>query len=194
VAAPFPNPDKPPTEIEFAARLPLAVGKKLASVRATLCKQRGVSEALYFFGPKTGWAYRFLRGGHSVATVMLHGDRVLGIVSLDQATLARVDFATLSDVARAALRSAHGTPALSWLDIPLEGTGAADFKALVKAKLRSLAEAAGPSGKRGGASPVVAPPRAARQPPPAPPPPPSNTPPGTPAEPVPARAASLSKN
>ena len=30
-------------------------------VRAFLKKQRGVTEDLYFFGPKTGWAYRYLR-------------------------------------------------------------------------------------------------------------------------------------
>ena len=41
----------------------------------------------------------------------------------------------LSDVARRARRIAHGTPALLWLDVPLEATGAADFKQLLKAKL-----------------------------------------------------------
>ena len=32
-------------------------------------------------------------------------------------------------------RVAHGTPALLWVDVPLDGTGATDFKALLKAKL-----------------------------------------------------------
>jgi hypothetical protein len=136
---PFPRKNQEPTEAEFVARLPVATGKKFESVRATLRKQRGVSEVLYFFGPKTGWAYRYLLAGHSLATVMIHGDRLVGIVALDEATLAQVDFSALSEVARQARQAAHGTPRLSWLDVPLDGSGAADFKVLVRAKLRSLA-------------------------------------------------------
>lgn len=129
---------KPPSEAELLARIPVALGRKLESVRTFLCKQRGVSESLFFFGPKTGWAYRYLRGDQSVATVMLHADQPHGIVALDREALAKVDFAALSPVALAARKAAHGSPSLSWLHVPLDGTGAADFKVLVKAKLRTM--------------------------------------------------------
>jgi hypothetical protein len=142
------------------ARLPVAIGKKFESVRTTLRKQRGVSEILYFFGPKTGWAYRYLLGGHSLATVMIHSERLVGILALDEETLARVDFSALSEVARQARRTAHGTPRLSWLDIPLDGPGAADFKALIKAKLRSFPteSPAKPNGNLPNGNPTAVPP------------------------------------
>jgi hypothetical protein len=41
-------------------------------------------------------------------------------------------------VGQKARRLAHGSPALLWIDLPLDGTGAADFKAVVKAKLGAL--------------------------------------------------------
>jgi hypothetical protein len=138
VKVPFPKKNKAPTETEFAARLPAAVGKRFDGVRSFLKKQKRVVEELYYYGPKTGWAYRYLRDGHSVATVMIHDERLLGIVSLDQSAVSVVDWGGLSPIGRRARQAAHGSPALLWLDLPLEGTGAADFKALLKAKLRGL--------------------------------------------------------
>ncbi|HVR64983.1 MAG TPA: hypothetical protein VMU50_23965 [Polyangia bacterium] len=135
----FPKKNQPPTEAEFAARLPLAVGKRFEMVRAFLKKQKGIGEELYFFGPKTGWAFRYVRDGQqSICSLMIHQDGLLGIVALDPAALAEVDWAGLSPVAQKARRLAHGSPALLWLDVPLEGTGAADFRALLKAKLKAL--------------------------------------------------------
>lgn len=134
----FPRKNHPPTEAEFLARLPLAVGKKFDAVRTFLKKQAGVVEDLYFYGPKTGWAFRYRRGAHSLATVTLHGDRLIGIVALDAAAQGEVDFTALSEVGEQARRVASGSPSLIWLDLPLEGHGAADFKVLLKAKLRTL--------------------------------------------------------
>jgi hypothetical protein len=135
---PFPKKNQMPTEGEFLARLPAAVGKRFDAVRTFLKKQEGVSEDLFFYGPKTGWAYRFLRGRHSLATIMIHDERLVGIVALDADAAAAVDFASLSDVATRARKLAHGSPSLMWLDLPLDGAGAADFKALLKAKLKAL--------------------------------------------------------
>ena len=135
----FPKKNQSPTEAEFAARLPLAVGKRFEMVRAFLKKQKGIGEELYFFGPKTGWAFRYLRDGQqSICSLMIHQDRLLGIVALDPAALAGIDWEALSPVAQKARRLAHGSPALLWLDVALEGTGAADFRALLKAKLKAL--------------------------------------------------------
>lgn len=135
----FPKKNQQPTAAEFAARLPLAAGKRFELVRGFLKKQKGISEELYFYGPKTGWAYRYLRDEQqSVCSVMIHQDRLLGIVALDPAAMAGIDWPSLSPVAQKAKRIAHGSPALLWLDVPLEGTGAADFRALLKAKLKAL--------------------------------------------------------
>jgi hypothetical protein len=135
---PFPKKNQPPSEGEFVARLPLPVGKKFETIRTFLKKQKDVTEDLYFYGPKTGWAYRYRHGPHSLATIMIHGDRLVGIVALDAATLSEIDFTALSEVGERARRLAHGSPALSWFDLPLDGSGAADFKALLKAKLANL--------------------------------------------------------
>jgi hypothetical protein len=135
---PFPHKAHPPSETEFLARLPLPIGKRFEAVRTFMKKQKGVAEDLYFYGPKTGWAFRYLRGAHSLATVMIHDDHLLGIVSLEADVLAAVDFARLSQIGQRAHAVAHGSPSLLWLDIPLDGAGAADFKILLKAKLNAL--------------------------------------------------------
>lgn len=135
---PFPRKNQAPTETEFLARLPLPTGKKFDAVRTFLKKQKGVAEDLYFYGPKTGWAYRYLRGSHSLATIMIHDDHLMGIVSLDAAALDEANFDGLSEVGQRARKMAHGSPSLLWLDLPLDGSGAADFKALLKAKLKVL--------------------------------------------------------
>jgi len=152
--AAFPKKNHQPTEAEFLARLPLPVGKKFEGVRTFLKKQAGVVEDLYFYGPKTGWAFRYRRGPHSLGTVTLHGDRLVGIVALDAAAQGEVDFTALSEVGEQARRFASGSPSLVWLDLPLDGHGAADFRVLLKAKLKTL---------------PAAPPAAAPPPPPPPP-------------------------
>lgn len=141
---PFPRKNQMPTEAEFLARLPASTGKRFDGVRTFLKKQKGVTEDLYFYGPKTGWAYRYLRGTHSLATIMIHDERLVGIVSLDTEAMATVDFDGLSEVGARARKLAHGSPSLMWLDLPLDGTGAADFKTLLKAKLKAQPAAAVP--------------------------------------------------
>ena len=180
-AVPFPRKGEPPSEAEFLARIPLAVGKKLESLRTFLRKQRGVSESLFYFGPKTGWAYRYLRGEQSVATLMLHAGQLMGIVALEGQALSTIDFAALSPVAAAARNAAHGSPSLSWLDLPVDGTGAGDFKVLVRAKLRTLPPLPSAETAAGPARAVAAPDpgrttgstRRSHPPPPPPPPAPS---------------------
>lgn len=130
----FPKKATPPTDAEFAARLPAPVGKRFEAVRAFLEKQEA-SEDFYYYGPRTGWAYRYLLGGTSLCSIMILRGRLTGIVALDAAAQANVAWAELSDVGKRARKVAHGTPALLWLDVPLDSTGAADFKALLKAKL-----------------------------------------------------------
>ncbi len=108
-------------------------------VRGFLKKQRGVTEEFYFYGPKTGWAYRYLRNvQQSIGSIMIHDERLLGIVALDPAATAAIDWPALSPVAQRARKLAHGSPTLLWLDLPLDGSGAADFKAVIKAKLAAL--------------------------------------------------------
>jgi hypothetical protein len=143
MAPPKPKPafakkTQPPSEAEFSARLPAAVGKRFETLRAFLKKQDGVTEELYFYGPKTGWAYRYLRGEgrQSVCSIALPGAELVGIVALDAAVQAAIEWSDLSKVGQRARKVAHGTPSLLWLDLPLAGSGAADFKAILKAKLR----------------------------------------------------------
>ena len=130
----FPKKAHPPTDAEFAARLPAPVGKRFAAIRAYLEKQ-GASEDLYYYGPRTGWGYRHMKDAQSLCSIVLSAGRLVGIVALDGAAQAKIAWDDLSDVARRARKLAHGTPALLWLDVPLDGTGANDFKALLKAKL-----------------------------------------------------------
>ena len=117
----------------------MTAGKRLELVRGFLRKQRGVTEEVYFYGPRTGWAYRYLRDGRqSIGSILIHDDRLLGIVALDPAATAAIDWAALSPVAQKARKLAHGSPSLLWIDLPLDGSGAGDFKAVVKAKLGAL--------------------------------------------------------
>jgi hypothetical protein len=130
----FPKKALPPTHAEFAARLPAPVGKRFEAVRAYLKKQE-IAEDFYYYGPRTGWAYRYLEGESSLCSIMILKGRLVGIIALDAAAQAKVPWAGLSDVAKRARKVAHGTPSLLWLDIPLDGTGAMDFKSLLKAKI-----------------------------------------------------------
>ena len=130
----FPKKAQAPTHAEFAARLPAPVGKRFQAVRTYLGKQ-GVREDFYYYGPKTGWAYRYLDGETSLCSIMLLDGKLIGVLALDAGAQGRVAWKDLSDVTKRARRIAHGTPALLWVDVPLDGTGATDFKALLKAKL-----------------------------------------------------------
>ena len=136
--AAFPKKNLPPSEAEFGARLPLALGKRFEGVRAFLKKQPGVTEELYYYGPKTGWAYRYVRGPQSLCSIVIHDERLMGIVALDPAAQTAVVWEGLSPVGQRARKVAHGSPALLWIDVPFEGAGAKDFQAMLKAKLRTL--------------------------------------------------------
>jgi hypothetical protein len=136
--AAFPKKNQPPSHAEFTARLPLALGKRLEAVRAFLSKQPGVTEELYFYGPKTGWAYRYVRGAQSLCSIVIHDERLMGIVALDAAAQTAIVWEGLSPVAQRARNVAHGSPTLLWIDVPFDGTGAKDFQALLKGKLRTL--------------------------------------------------------
>jgi hypothetical protein len=130
----FPKKGQPPTHAEFGARLPAAVGKRFEALRTLLKKQAAV-EDFYYYGPRTGWAYRYMSGTQSLCSIVIMKAQLVGIIALDAAAQAKVVWNELSDVTRRARKVAHGTPALLWLDVPLDGTGATDFKTLLKAKL-----------------------------------------------------------
>jgi hypothetical protein len=130
----FPKKAQPPTHAEFGARLPASVGKRFEALRTLLKKQAAV-EDFYYYGPRTGWAYRYMTGTQSLCSIVIQQGRLVGIIALDAAAQAKITWDALSDVTRLARKVAHGTPALLWLDVPLDGTGATDFKSLLKAKL-----------------------------------------------------------
>jgi hypothetical protein len=130
----FPKKGQPPTHAEFAARLPAPVGKRFEVLR-TFLKKQGAAEDFFYYGPRTGWACRYLKGDQSLCSILLSAGRLVGIVALDSAAQTHIAWNDLSDVGRRARKLAHGTPALLWLDVPLDGTGASDFKALLKSKL-----------------------------------------------------------
>jgi hypothetical protein len=131
----FPKKNQPPAAAAFAARLPLALGKRFETARSFLLRQEEVKEDVYFYGPKTGWALRYLQGQRPLCSLVLHGDLPVGILSLSAPAAAAVDWKGLSPVGQRAHRNAHGSPSLLWLDVPLAGTGAADFKAILRVKL-----------------------------------------------------------
>jgi hypothetical protein len=130
----FPKKAQPPTHAEFAARLPAPVGKRFEMLRSFLTK-RGASEDFFYYGPRTGWACRYLIKDQSLCSILLSAGHLIGIVALDTRAQARVAWNELSDVGKRARKVAHGTPSLLWMDVPLDATGAADFKALIKAKV-----------------------------------------------------------
>jgi hypothetical protein len=137
----FPKKNQPPTAAAFAARLPLTLGKRLEMVRSYLQRQEGVREDVYFYGPKTGWALRYLRGEQPLCSLLLHEDAPVGIVALSAGATAAVDWKSLSPVGQLARKHAHGSPSMLWLDVPLAGNGAADFKSILRVKLATLAKA-----------------------------------------------------
>ncbi|MBN2573776.1 MAG: hypothetical protein JXP73_04360 [Deltaproteobacteria bacterium] len=134
----FPKKNQPPNAAAFAARLPLALGKRFEMARSFLLRQKDVKEDVYFYGPKTGWALRYLRAEQPLCALLLHDDAPVGIVSLSAVASAAVDWKALSPIGQTARKRAHGSPLLLWLDVPLAGAGAADFKAILRAKLATL--------------------------------------------------------
>jgi hypothetical protein len=141
----FPKKDQPPTPAAFAARLPIVLGKRFEMARTFLLKQKDVKEDVYFYGQKTGWALRYLVGDRPLCALLLYGDMPVGILSLSAAAAATVDWKNLSPVGQLARKNAHGSPSLLWLDVPLGGNGAADFKNILRAKLADLAAGFRPS-------------------------------------------------
>ncbi len=135
----FPKKNQPPTAAAFAARLPLTLGKRFEMVRSFLLRQKGIREDVYFYGPKTGWALRYLVGGHPLCSLLLYEDAPVGIIALPALAIATIDWKSLSPVAQFAHKHAHGSPSMLWLDVPLAGTGAADIKAIVRAKVATVA-------------------------------------------------------
>ena len=141
----FPKKNQPPTPLAFAAQLPLTLGKRLDLVRAFLVKQKAVREDVYFYGPESGWALRYLHDGRPLCSLHVHDARPVGIVSLEAAAAGRIDWKTLSATGRKARQQAHGSPSLLWLDVPLEGGGAEDFKSILRAKIDASGQPARPS-------------------------------------------------
>ncbi len=135
----FPKKNQPPTAAAFAARLPIALGKRFEMARSFLLRQTDMKEDVFFYGPKTGWALRYLIKDQPLCSLLLHGDQPVGILSLAAAASAAVDWKKLSPAGQLARKRAHGSPSLLWLDIPLAGNGAADFKAILRVKLASMA-------------------------------------------------------
>jgi hypothetical protein len=135
----FPKKNQQPTPAAFTARLPLALGKRFEAARSFLLKQKEVVEDVYFYGPSTGWALRYQCGGKPLCALLLHSDWPVAIVSLEAAASAAVDWQGLSPIGQRAQKTAHGSPSRLWLDVPLAGTGAADFKMIVRAKLATMA-------------------------------------------------------
>src|SRR5512147_824374 len=70
----FPKKNQPPTAAAFAARLPIALGKRFETARSFLLRQKDVKEDVYFYGPKTGWALRYLVKEQPLCALLLHGD------------------------------------------------------------------------------------------------------------------------
>jgi hypothetical protein len=132
----FPKKAEKPELAEFGATLPLAVGKRLQSVRAFLKKQKEVEESLFYFGAKSGWGLRYaLAETVPLCSIFILGAVPLGIVALDEALDAEVDWDSMSEPLRDARTLAHGTPEQMWLDVPLDGRGASDFKKLMRHKI-----------------------------------------------------------
>jgi hypothetical protein len=142
----FPKKNQPPTPPAFAAQLPLALGKRLDGLRTFLLKQKGVREDVYFYGPESGWALRYLYENRPLCSLHVHDQNPVGIISLEAAVCEKVDWKALSPAARKARQQAHGSPSLLWLDVPLEEDGATDFRSMLRAKLARWA-AAGPDGE-----------------------------------------------
>src|SRR5512139_366116 len=101
----FPRKNQPPTANAFAARLPLALGKRFEMARSFLLRQAEVKEDVYYYGPKTGWALRYLAGDQPLCSLLLHGDSPVGIVALDAATSSAVDWKSLSAIGQIAHRN-----------------------------------------------------------------------------------------
>jgi hypothetical protein len=137
----FPRKSQQPTPPAFAAQLPLALGKRFDMVRTFLLKQKGVREDVYFYGPESGWALRYLHENRPLCSLHIHDRSPVGIVSLEAQVADKVDWKGLSPAGRKARQQAHGSPSMLWLDVPLEEDGAADFRSILRAKLATRDDA-----------------------------------------------------
>ena len=135
----FPKKDDQPSLGEFPARLPIDQGKRFEALRSFLLKQKDVSESFYYYGPKTGWGLRYLHGKQPLCTLLIAGERLVAVVSIDKKTGDEIDWKALSPVAQQIRQRAHGSPSLQWLDIPVDGAGAADLKIVLRAKMKQRA-------------------------------------------------------
>ncbi|MDZ4693601.1 MAG: DUF3788 family protein [Deltaproteobacteria bacterium] len=135
----FPKKDDQPSLGEFPARLPIDQGKRFEAMRTFLLKQKDVNESFYYYGPKTGWGLRYLHGAQPLCTLLIAGERLVAVVSLDRKTGEDIDWKGLSPIAQQIRQRAHGSPSLQWLDLPLDGAGAADLKIVLRAKLKQRA-------------------------------------------------------
>lgn len=144
----FPKRTPQPSVVEFPARLSLEQGKRFEALREYLLKQKSVSEELFYYGPKTGWGLRYQRDGQPLCALLIHGDRPVGVLSLDRDTDENVDWDALSPIGRQARENANGSPSLLWIDLPLDGRGANDLKVLLRAKASPRAQRPAPDTKR----------------------------------------------
>ncbi len=131
----FPKKNQPPDAEAFTARLPLALGKRFEAVRTYLVKQAGVTEDVFYYGPRSGWALRYLQEARPLCALLVHDDQPVAIIGMPEAASGKIDWKTLSPIAQKAKRNAQGSPSHLWLNVPLGETGATDVKTLIKAKL-----------------------------------------------------------
>ena len=94
---------------------------------------------------------------------MIHDERLLGIVALDPAAQAAVDWAALSPVAQRARKLAHGSPALLWLDLPLDGTRRRRLQGAAEGQARGAAAPAPTAHRRPAPAAAKPAPRFARR-------------------------------
>lgn len=133
----FPSKRQPPQPETYAASLPPADARRLEAIRVWLTKQKGVSEALFYYGPSSGWGLRYLLERVPLCALFVMGQRPVAVVHLDATADAEVDWESLSESAREARQVAEGGAAQIWLDLPLTSKGQADLRTLVKARLAS---------------------------------------------------------
>ena len=114
------RPSRPPTPSSRRACRGASASASRC-VRAFLKKQEGVTEDFFYYGPRTGWAYRYLRDARAsrCARSLIHAERLVGIVALDAGAQPPSSSGTTCRRSRQRPRKlAHGTPALLWLDVP----------------------------------------------------------------------------
>ena len=88
----------------------------------TFLKKQGAAEDFFYYGPRTGWGYRHMKDEQSICSIVLSAGRLVGIVALDGARAGEDCLGRpFGRGPSSAQAGAHGTPALLWLDVPLDG-------------------------------------------------------------------------